>query len=82
MRLKTIIQKISVLSFLLMICSVLYLTAQPAKLIVIDPLVENEYKNTINPTGQKVIVLPDEGNPINIIADELKKSSYAEIHLF
>ncbi|MFZ0282331.1 MAG: DUF4347 domain-containing protein, partial [Bacteroidales bacterium] len=80
--LKTIIQKISVLSFQLMICSVLYLTAQPAKLIIIDPLVENEYKNPDTPAVQKVIILPDEGNPIKIIADELKKSSYDEIHLF
>lgn len=82
MRLKTKIQKISVLSFLLMICPVLYLTAQPAKLIVIDPLVENTYKNPDTPVVQKVLILPDDGDPIKIIADELKKSSYDEIHLF
>ena len=32
--------------------------------------------------AQKVIILPDEGNPIKIIAKELKGSNYDEIHLF
>ncbi len=32
--------------------------------------------------GQKVITLPDEGNPIKFIANELKKSMYDEIHLY
>jgi hypothetical protein len=29
-----------------------------------------------------VITLPDEGNPLQFIANELKKSSYDEIHLY
>lgn len=81
MRFLNKLQKISFLSFVLLICPLLYLSAQPAKLIVIDPLVVNEYKNIETQTGQKVIILPDEGNPIKFIGDELKKSFYNEIHI-
>ena len=32
--------------------------------------------------GQKVVILPDEGNPLKLIANELKDSLYDEIHLY
>ena len=67
---------------MLLTCPAFYLTAQPSKLIVIDPLVSNEYKNIVTQTGQKVINLPDEGNPIKFIGGELKKSVYNEIHIY
>ena len=33
-------------------------------------------------TRLKVVTLPDEGNPIKFITNELKKSTYDEIHLY
>lgn len=77
------ILKISVLSLVLIIRSTLDLIGQPVSLIVIDPLVEKESRNiaAIYP-GQKVVVLPDAGNPLKYITSELKKSRYDEIHLY
>jgi hypothetical protein len=49
----------------------------------IDTLVENEHKNIrANDSGQKVIILPAEGNPVTLVNDELKKAGYGEIHLY
>jgi hypothetical protein len=77
------IQKISVLSLILIVHPTPDLIGQPISLIVIDPLVENEFKNiTGNDTPLKVITLPNEGNPIKFITNELKKSTYNEIHLY
>lgn len=76
------ILKISVLSLILIIHPALDLTGQPVSLIVIDPLVEKESRNIANLPGQKVVMLPDEGNPLKFIANELKESMYDEIHLF
>jgi hypothetical protein len=60
----------------------LNVTGQPLSLIVIDPLVENESRNFANIPGQKVVMLPEVGNPLKFIAKELKESMYDEIHLF
>jgi hypothetical protein len=76
------ILKISVLSLILIIRPALDLTGQPVSLIVIDPLVEKESRNIANLPGQKVVMLPDEGNPLKFITKELKESTYDEIHLF
>jgi hypothetical protein len=76
------ILKISVLSLILIIRPALDLTGQPVSLIVIDPLVEKESRIIANVPGQKVVMLPDEGNPLKFIAKELKESTYDEIHLF
>ena len=76
------ILKISVLSLILIIHPALDLTGQPLSLIVIDPLVEKESRNIANLPGQKVVILPEEGNPLKFIAKELKESMFDEIHLF
>jgi hypothetical protein len=77
------ILKTSALSLMLSILSTYYVTGQTSGLTVIDPLVENEISNIAGTyPGQKVITLPDEGNPLQFIANELKKSSYDEIHLY
>jgi hypothetical protein len=77
------ILKISALSLTLIICSTFYLTGQPARLIVIDPLVTDEISNiTSLYPHQKVVILPDVGNPLKFITNELKKSMYDEIHLY
>jgi len=50
---------------------------------VIDPLAKDEIGNiTSTYPGQKVITLPDEGNPLKFIANVLKDSLYDEIHLY
>ena len=75
--------KTSVLSLTLFILSTFYVIGQTPRLIVIDPLVENEIRNSISTDpGQKVVTLPDEGNPLKFIANELKESLYDEIHLY
>jgi hypothetical protein len=76
------ILKISVLSLVLVFHQALKVNGQPINLIVIDPLVEKESRNIANLPGQKVVMLPDEGNPLKFIANELKQSMYDEIHLF
>jgi hypothetical protein len=77
------ILKISILSLILIVHSTLDLIGQPISLIVIDPLVEKESRNIAgNHPGQKVVMLPDEGNPLKFIANELKESMYDEIHLY
>jgi len=83
MKLIVKILKISVLSFQLIIFPAFYLKGQPSGLAVIDPLVGNEIKNiTGQDTHLKVVTLPDEGNPIEFITGELKKSTYSDIHLY
>jgi len=75
--------KTSVLIFTLIFLSTFYVPGQTTKLIVIDPLVENEIKSTISSEpGQKVITLPDQGNPIKFITNLLRESIYDEIHLY
>ena len=77
------ILNISVLNLLLIIQPAFCLIGQTTRLIVIDPLVENEIKTRINTElSQKVITLPDSGNPIKFITNELRGSSFDEIHLF
>jgi len=76
------ILKISVLSLMLIFHPALNVTGQPLSLIVIDPLVENESRNFANIPGQKVVMLPEVGNPLKFIAKELKESMYDELHLF
>jgi hypothetical protein len=74
---------INALIQLLIICPSFYLNGQPVRLVVIDPLVEKEIRNNIgNYPGQKVVILPDEGNPLKSIAIELKESLYDEVHLY
>jgi hypothetical protein len=76
-------QKISILIIIIIVHSTLDLIGQPISLIVIDPLVENEISGIASTyQGQRVITLPDDGNPLNFIAKELKESNYDEIHLY
>jgi hypothetical protein len=83
MRLNKKIKKISVLAQVLIICTAFCLKGQTSGLVVIDPLVENEVKNITGKDNRlKVITLPNEGNPIKFITNELKKSAYDEIHLY
>jgi hypothetical protein len=83
MRFNYKILKTSALSLMLSILSTYYVTGQTSGLIVIDPLVEKEIRNIAgNYPGQKVVMLPDEGNPLKFIANELKESMYDEIHLY
>jgi hypothetical protein len=59
------------------------LLSQPSKLIVIDTLVADEYKNMHgNDNNTKILILPGEGNPLEIIATELGKSDYMEINIY
>jgi len=83
MKFESIIRKISAVCLILIAPGSLSLPGQPARLIVIDPLVENERKNIrAYDSGQKVIILPAEGNPVKLVNDELKKAGYGEIHLY
>jgi hypothetical protein len=83
MRLFYKILKISILVQVLITCSSFFLKGQPARLVVIDPLVENDLKYfSDTDTMQRVITLPNEGNPIKFITGELKKSQYDEVHLY
>jgi hypothetical protein len=83
MRLYHKILKTSALSLALIIYSTFYLKGQPTRLIVIDPLVTNEIRNIPGSyPDQKVVILPDEGNPLKFITAELKKFMYDEIHLY
>jgi hypothetical protein len=77
------ILKTAVIGISLIILTILNVMGQTARLIVIDPLAANEIRDSISAvSGQKVITLPDEGNPLKFIADELKVSMYDEIHLY
>jgi hypothetical protein len=77
------ILKIFVISLALIILSTFYASGQTTRLIVIDPLVEDEIRNiTGTYPGQKVVLLPDEGNPLKFITNLLKESLYDEIHLY
>ncbi|HEY5122505.1 MAG TPA: DUF4347 domain-containing protein, partial [Ignavibacteria bacterium] len=83
MRFNYKILKTSALGLMISILSTYYVTGQISRLIVIDPLVEKEIRNIAgNYPGQKVVILPDEGNPLKYITSELKKSMYDEIHLY
>jgi hypothetical protein len=77
------ILKIFVISLTLIVLSTFYAAGQTTRLIVIDPLVEDEVNNItgIYP-GQKVVLLPDEGNPLKFITKVLKDSLYDEIHIY
>lgn len=75
--------KTSVFIFTLFILSANIISGQTRRLIVIDPLVKNEVRNISGTIPeQKVVVLPDEGNPLKYIANELKESEYNEVHLY
>ena len=53
------------------------------KLIVIDPLVAEESEGIISRNSDaKVYFLPDKGNPLQLIAAEMKKDAYDEVHLY
>jgi hypothetical protein len=64
------------------ICPSYYLNGQTARLTVFDPLVEKESGNLSNLQGQKLVILPEVGNPLKFITKELKESSYDEVHLY
>jgi hypothetical protein len=75
--------KYTALSLPFIVYPTLNLMGQTTRLIVIDPLVENEtINNIVTDPGQKVITLPDNGNPIKFITNILRGSSCDEIHLY
>jgi hypothetical protein len=77
------ILKISVLSSIMIILPAIDLIGQPVSLIIIDPLVEKENRNISgNFPGQKLVILPDVGNPLKFITKEFKESMYDEVHLY
>ncbi|HOW09576.1 MAG TPA: DUF4347 domain-containing protein [Bacteroidales bacterium] len=53
------------------------------KLVIVDPLVSGKSSEIINnnPTA-KVLILPDNENPLRLITAEIKKASFDEIHLY
>ncbi len=56
---------------------------QSSRLFVIDPLVASEVGDISDATvTDKIIRLPDDDNPITLIANELKTGTYSEIHLY
>ena len=78
----------SILRSGLMFCLLTWLAlsvvnGQIKKLIIIDPLVTGETNNLVSQLPYvKVLRLPDKGNPISIITNELKTAAYDEIHLY
>jgi len=56
---------------------------QPSRLIVVDQLMTNEL-TTITRTypDDKLLVLPEKGNPLAAIAVELKNQAFDEVHIF
>lgn len=75
--------KTGILLCLLFCSTSLIGTGQINKLVVVDPLVSGKRAEIIsdNPTA-KVLILPDNGNPLQLITAEIKKASYDEIHLY
>jgi len=56
---------------------------QTKNLVVIDPLASGNFKDPPeNVIGNKIMMLPGEGNPVTIIATELSNSSYDQIHIY
>lgn len=61
----------------------LSLSGQVSKLIVVDQLVTerlNEIKGLF--LNERILILPEKGNPLAIITDELKGNTYSELHIF
>jgi hypothetical protein len=56
---------------------------QSSKIYIIDPLVVSVTENPdgISPTD-RIFNLPDAGNPLVLISNELKNQIYSEVHLF
>jgi len=75
--------KSGILLCLLFFSTSLIVKGQINKLVVVDPLVSAKSAEIIrnNPTA-KVIILPDNGNPLQLIAEEIKKASYDQLHLY
>jgi hypothetical protein len=70
----------AVLSFTLASSSV---NGQSPRIFIVDRLVAEEVTHVDGITGtDKIFNLPDKGNPLILIIDELKKNSYSEVHLF
>ena len=56
---------------------------QSPKIFVIDKLITDAIDITDNVSASdKILNLPDSGDPLVIIADELKTGTYSEVHLF
>ena len=59
------------------------LSGQLPRLIVVDQLVTdrlNEIKDSFR--NERILILPENGNPLSVITDELKGNAYSEIHIF
>ncbi len=68
----------------LFVCSLSATTAngQSPKIYIIDKLVANSIENIDGATSSdKIFYLPDAGNPLSLIVNELKTDSYSEVHL-
>lgn len=68
----------------LFVCSLSATTAkgQSPKIYIIDKLVANSIENIDGATSfDKIFHLPDAGNPLSLIVNELKTNSYSEVHL-
>jgi hypothetical protein len=70
---------------LLFVCTVSTTTAngQSPKIFFIDALVASSIETIDGASAtDKILNLPDSGNPLAIIANELKTRTYSEVHLF
>jgi len=74
--------KRSILTLLIIVITLVTAAGQPSKLVIIDPLVKNDLRDITDDNNQKIIILPEEGDPVKLIGEELKKSAYDEVHLY
>lgn len=58
------------------------LVGQSSTLVVVDPLYAGDNPGQSYVQNKKTLVLPDQGNPLRIITNELKTSSYDEVHIY
>jgi hypothetical protein len=75
--------KLALCLVLIILSSATSAFGQKTRLFVIDPLVIKVVGNISEATAtDKIFLLPYKGNPIALIADELKAGTYSEIHLY
>jgi|WetSurMetagenome_2_1015567.scaffolds.fasta_scaffold894145_1 hypothetical protein len=75
--------KLALCLVLILLSSATSAFGQTTRLFIIDPLVMKAVGNISDATAtDKIFQLPDNGNPITLIADELKTGTYSEMHLY
>jgi hypothetical protein len=57
--------------------------SQTKKLFILDPLAVSNFKEEVaQAPGDKIFRLPADGNPIILIAEELSKTKFDQIHIY